>query len=267
MSDFVIQVEHLTKEFRLGVIGRGTLYQDIQSFWAFLHGHEDPNSIIGISNQPRPTGNSNSFLALDDVSFQVRRGAVVGILGANGSGKSTLFKIISQITYPSRGRVILRDRIAALLEVGTGFHYEMTGRQNIFLNGAILGMSRREIIHKFDAIVDFAGVAQFIDTPVKRYSSGMFVRLAFSVAVHLNSEILLIDEVLAVGDVEFQKKCIAKMQELVRDENRTVLFISHNIESIRSLCQHAILLEHGKLTLETDDIEEAIKHYVNENHN
>ncbi|MDR1486135.1 MAG: ABC transporter ATP-binding protein [Planctomycetaceae bacterium] len=263
MSDFVIQVDHLSKEFRLGVIGRGTLYQDLQSWWARLHGREDPNSIIGTKIHGQHNEKRNLFLALDDVSFNIQRGESVGILGANGAGKSTLFKIISQITYPSRGRVILRDRVASLLEIGTGFHNEMTGRQNIFLNGAILGMSRNEIIKKFDMIVDFAEVHQFIDTPVKRYSSGMFVRLAFSVAAHLESEILLIDEVLAVGDAEFQRKCIAKMRELTRDENRTVLFVSHNVESIRSLCSRAILLEHGKLTLETNNVEEAIKRYTN----
>ncbi|MDR2642257.1 MAG: ABC transporter ATP-binding protein [Planctomycetaceae bacterium] len=262
MSDFVIQVEHLSKEFRLGVIGRGTLYQDIQSWWARLHGREDPNSIIGTKIQERTDKNKNLFLALNDVSFNVRCGETVGFLGANGAGKSTLFKIISQITYPSRGRVILCKRVASLLEIGTGFHNEMTGRQNIFLNGAILGMSRSEIMRKFDAIVEFADIHQFIDTPIKRYSSGMFVRLAFSVAAHLESEILLIDEVLAVGDVEFQKKCIAKMRELTRDENKTVLFISHNIDSIRSLCNRAILLEHGNLVLETGNVEEAIRRYT-----
>ncbi|MDR2762716.1 MAG: ABC transporter ATP-binding protein [Planctomycetaceae bacterium] len=260
MSDFAIQVEHLSKEFHLGVIGRGTLYQDIQSWWARLHGREDPNSIIGAKNY-EGHGKSNLFLALNDISFNVCRGETVGILGSNGAGKSTLFKIISQITYPSRGRVILRDRVVSLLEVGAGFHNEMTGRQNIFMNGAILGMSREEIIKKFDAIVDFANVEQFIDTPVKRYSSGMFVRLAFSIAVHLESEILLIDEVLAVGDVEFQKKCIAKMRELTQEENRTVLFISHNVESVRSLCKRAIYLEHGKLILDTNNVETAIKQY------
>ncbi|MDR1478720.1 MAG: ABC transporter ATP-binding protein [Planctomycetaceae bacterium] len=262
MSDFVIEVEHLSKEFRLGVIGRGTLYQDIQSWWAKLHGREDPNSIIGSTSHDR-FGDQNQFLALDDVSFKISRGETVGFLGANGAGKSTLFKIISQITYPSRGRVILRDRVASLLEIGTGFHNEMTGRQNIFLNGAILGMKRNEITKKFDTIVDFAGVGQFIDTPVKRYSSGMFVRLAFAVAVHLDSEILLVDEVLAVGDVEFQKKCIAKMRDLTRDENRTVLFISHNVESIRSLCNRAIYLKNGRLILETNSVEDAIQSYCN----
>ncbi|MDR0391795.1 MAG: ABC transporter ATP-binding protein [Planctomycetaceae bacterium] len=263
MSDFVIRVENLSKEFRLGVIDRGTLYLDIQSWWAKLRGREDPNSIIGTKNLDKKNNNKNRFLALNNVSFNVSRGETVGILGANGAGKSTLFKVISRITYPSRGRVVLCDRVASLLEIGTGFHYEMTGRQNIFLNGAILGMSRSEIMKKFDEIVDFAGVNQFIDTPVKRYSSGMFVRLAFSVAAHLDSEILLIDEVLAVGDAEFQKKCIDKMQQLTRDENRTVLFVSHNIESIRSLCRRAILLEHGNLIMETDNVEEAIKHYTN----
>ncbi|MDR1053066.1 MAG: ABC transporter ATP-binding protein [Planctomycetaceae bacterium] len=262
MSDFVMQVEHLSKEFRLGVIGRGTLYQDIQSWWARLHGRDDPNSIIGTKNHER-FGSQNQFLALDDVSFNVSRGETVGILGSNGAGKSTLFKIISQITYPSRGRVVLRDRVASLLEIGTGFHNEMTGRQNVFLNGAILGMSRNEITEKFDTIVEFAGIEKFIDTPVKRYSSGMFVRLAFSVAVHLDSEILLIDEVLAVGDVEFQKKCIAKMRDLTRDENRTVLFVSHNIESVRSLCNRAIYLKYGRLILDTNNVEEAIQEYSN----
>ncbi|MDR2168561.1 MAG: ABC transporter ATP-binding protein [Planctomycetaceae bacterium] len=266
MLDYVIQVEHLSKEFRLGVVGCGTLYQDIQSWWARLHGQEDPNSIIG-SNNIEKAAKLNLYLALDDVSFNVRRGETVGILGSNGAGKSTLLKIISQITYPSWGRVILRDRVSSLLEIGMGFHNEMTGRQNIFMNGAILGMSRSEIMRKFDAIVDFADVSKFIDTPVKRYSSGMYVRLAFSIAANLDAEILLVDEVLAVGDVEFQRKCIAKMRELTHDENRTVLFVSHNIESIRSLCNRTILLKQGKLIIETDNIEEAIKIYAGNNTN
>jgi lipopolysaccharide transport system ATP-binding protein len=259
----MLQIEHVSKEFHLGVIGYGTLYQDIQSWWARLCGHEDPNSIIGTKNH-NADGKNNLFLALDDISFNVRRGETVGILGSNGAGKSTLFKIISQITYPSCGRIILRDRVASLLEVGTGFHTEMTGRQNIFMNGAILGMSRNEIINKFDQIVEFANIGKFIDTPVKRYSSGMFVRLAFAIAAHLESQILLIDEILAVGDVEFQKKCVKKMRELASEENRTVLLVSHNMESIRSLCKRVIYLENGKLILDTDNIENAIKHYSKE---
>ncbi|MDR1923096.1 MAG: ABC transporter ATP-binding protein [Planctomycetaceae bacterium] len=258
-NDCVIRVEHLSKEFRLGVIGGGTLIKDIQSWWAKIHGRDDPNSIIGTQNHK--SNDRDLFLAIDDVSFVVRRGDTVGVLGTNGAGKSTLFKIISQITMPSRGRVVFKDRVASLLEIGTGFHNEMTGRQNIFMNGAILGMSRQEILKKFDAIIEFSGVGQFIDTPVKRYSSGMFVRLAFSVAAHLESEILLVDEVLAVGDAEFQKKCIAKMQELTRDQNRTILFISHNVASIRSLCNRAIMLEHGKLIMDTDNVDDVIGRY------
>lgn len=259
MSDPVINVEHLSKEFRFGVIGHGTLYQDLQSFWARCRGKEDPNSIVRTAESgPISYG---VFWALDDVSFRIDRGDTVAVIGANGAGKSTLFKILARITGPTRGRIVFKDRIASLLEVGTGFHSEMTGRQNIFLNGAMLGMRRSEIMKKFDLIVDFSGVEQFIDTPVKRYSSGMFVRLAFSIAAHLESEILLVDEVLAVGDAEFQKKCLEKMRQVTQNEGRTVLFVSHNMDAVRQLCRRALLLEHGKLVLDTNDMDEAIRRY------
>ena len=259
MPDCVIQVEHLTKEFRLGVIGHGTLYRDLQSWWARWRGKDDPNSLI----RPDAAGPLayGLFRALDDVSFQVERGETLALLGPNGAGKSTLLKILSRITGPTRGRIVFEDRIASLLEVGTGFHMEMTGRQNIFMNGAMLGMRRSEILRKFDRIVDFSGVERFIDTPVKRYSSGMYVRLAFAIAAHLDAEILLVDEVLAVGDAEFQKKCLAKMRDVTQNEGRTVLFVSHNTEAIRHLCRRAILLENGKLVLETNDIDAAIRRY------
>lgn len=262
MSDIVVHVEHLSKEYRLGVIGHGTLYQDLQSWWARRTGRDDPNSQLSATgaamNASSPTG---TLLALNDVSFQVRRGETLAVIGANGAGKSTLFKILSRITTPTRGRIVYEDRVASLLEVGAGFHEEMTGRQNVYLNGAILGMRQKEITRKFDRIVDFADVDRFIDTPVKRYSSGMYVRLAFSVAAHLDAEILLVDEVLAVGDIGFQKKCIEKLREITQNEGRTVLFVSHNMDSVRNLCRRAIVLEHGKLRLDTTDVDEAIRRY------
>lgn len=263
MSDFVIETRNLGKDYRLGVLGYGTLYHDLQTWWARLRGRDDPNARIEHVKRPqRPAeGRIDRFTALDDVSFRVRRGETLGVIGANGAGKSTLLKILSRITAPTRGRVVFQDRIASLLEIGTGFHMELTGRENIFMNGAMLGMKRREIAKKFDRIVDFAEIDAFIDTPVKRYSSGMYVRLAFAVAAHLDAEILLVDEVLAVGDAEFQKKCLGKMQDATRNEGRTVLFVSHNMEAVRRLCRRAILLERGRLVLETDDVSEAIRRY------
>jgi lipopolysaccharide transport system ATP-binding protein len=252
MSCVVIKVENVYKEYRLGTISHGTLYKDLQSWWARARGKEDPNSIISMS-QPHGVQRSSGadsrnphILALSDVSFDVQKGEILGIIGRNGAGKSTLLKILSEVTAPTKGSVRIRGRIASLLEVGTGFHPELTGRENIYLNGAILGMSRREIGKKFDEIVDFAEVGKFIDTPVKRYSSGMYVRLAFAVAAHLEQEILVLDEVLAVGDAQFQKKCLGKMGDAARD-GRTVLFVSHNMAAVRSLCGKAILLEAGRL--------------------
>lgn len=258
MNDTVVRLEHVTKEYRLGTIGQGMLYRDIQSWWAGVRGKEDPNikiSLSGISTT------KDSFLALDDVSFDVKRGEVVGIIGRNGAGKSTLLKIISRVTAPTKGEVKLNGRVASLLEVGTGFHPELTGRENIYLNGAILGMRKNEIIRKFDAIVDFAEVEKFIDTPVKRYSSGMYVRLAFAVAAHLEPEILIVDEVLSVGDVQFQKKCLGKMGEISRSGGRTVLYVSHNLQSVSDLCSKAFLLNEGSV-MSSGETEKVVNAYV-----
>jgi lipopolysaccharide transport system ATP-binding protein len=239
----VIKVENLSKEYQLGVIGHGTLYRDLQSYWARLRGKEDPNSKV--HDKTRVHG--DRFWALQDISFEIEAGDRVGIIGRNGAGKSTLLKILSRVTTPSKGNVKIKGRIASLLEVGTGFHPELTGRENIYLNGAILGMSKSEVKSKFDEIVDFSGVEDFIDTPVKRYSSGMYVRLAFAVAAHLDPEILIVDEVLAVGDMAFQKKCLGKMEDVSKNQGRTVLFVSHNIPAIVSLCNISILLSNGSL--------------------
>ncbi len=263
MSDTVISVENLSKYYRLGTIGSSTLRDDVDRLWARVRGKPDPLSKIGHSsldvhhssnghsqetNDKGQTTNktqpSDSIWALRDVSFEVKQGEVVGIIGRNGAGKSTLLKILSRITAPTSGVVKVKGRIASLLEVGTGFHPELTGRENIFLNGAILGMRRAEIEKKFDEIVAFAEVEKFIDTPVKRYSSGMYVRLAFAVAAHLEPEILLVDEVLAVGDAAFQKKCLGKMGDVAR-EGRTVLFVSHNMHAILRLCQSVVWLQNG----------------------
>ncbi|MDR0704038.1 MAG: ATP-binding cassette domain-containing protein [Planctomycetaceae bacterium] len=253
----MINIDHISKEYRLGMIGYGTLMHDLQSMWMRWRGKEDPNQRLDASN----SSGSGRFLALDNVSFQVRCGETLGIIGANGAGKSTLLKILSRITAPSSGRIIFSGRIASLLEVGTGFHLELTGRENIFMNGAILGMTRREILRKFDQIVDFSGVERFLDTPVKRYSSGMYVRLAFAVATHLDAEILLVDEVLAVGDTEFQKKCLGRMRNATQNEGRTVLFVSHNMEAVQRICNRIVLLEHGTMQLDTDHVSEAINRY------
>jgi len=246
MSNTVIKVEHLTKKYDLGVINTGTLAKDLNRWWARLRGKPDPTLKIGQQDHGNRKG--ESILALDDVSFTVQQGEVLGIIGPNGAGKSTLLKILSQVTAPTSGVVKVKGRIGSLLEVGTGFHPELTGRENIYLNGAILGMTRQEVDLKFDEIVDFSGVEKFIDTPVKRYSSGMYVRLAFAVSAHLDPEILIVDEVLAVGDIEFQKKCLGKMGD-VANAGRTVIFVSHNMATINSLCERVILLEQGKKAL------------------
>jgi len=252
MSNIIIRVENLSKQYRLGNIGTGTLRSDFQRFWANLTGKEDPTLKIGQENtlqsqEPRTKNQDDYVWALRDINFEVKQGEVLGIIGKNGAGKSTLLKILSQVTTPSTGNVKVKGRIASLLEVGTGFHPELTGRENIFLNGAILGMYKTEIRSKFDEIVDFAGVAKYIDTPVKRYSSGMYVRLAFAVAAHLEPEILIIDEVLSVGDAEFQKKCLGKMKDVSKLDHRTVLYVSHNLPSVQAICDQAIFLEYGKI--------------------
>ena len=265
----VIRVEHLSKAYRFGEIGYGTLYREMQSWWARLRKREDPNARIvehrletGVAFHPERSSDDGRFLALDDVSFSVRKGETVGIIGRNGAGKSTLLKILSQVTAPTQGAVKLRGRVTSLLEVGTGFHPELSGRENVYLNGAILGMSRAEVTRKLPDIVDFAEIGHFIDTPVKRYSSGMYVRLAFAVAAHLEPDILILDEVLAVGDVKFVKKCMEKMQA-VRDEGRTILLVTHGMASVLDLCPRSILLDDGKVVMDGPS-EEVIRHYTGE---
>ena len=242
MSDLAIKIDHVSKEYRLGAIGGGTLRGDLQSFWARVRHKEDPNLKIG---ETQITGKNQRFLALEDVSFDVKKGEIVGIIGHNGAGKSTLLKLLSRVTAPTKGEIGINGRIASMLEVGTGFHPELTGRENVYMNGAILGMTKAEITRKFDEIVEFAEMSKFIDTPVKRYSSGMYVKLAFAVAAHLDSEILVMDEVLAVGDMKFQEKCLGKMSDVSNQEGRTVLYVSHNMNTIRNLCKRCVVLDHG----------------------
>ena len=248
MDSPMIEIKNISKEYRLGAIGGRTLNAEIQTKIAKLRGKEDPNSKIGAKQY----AHNERFLALDGVSFDVQPGEAVGIIGHNGAGKSTLLKLISRVTAPSAGEILLRGRVASMLEVGTGFHPELTGRENVYMNGAILGMTKKEIDSKFDQIVEFAEMAQFIDTPVKRYSSGMYVKLAFSVAAHLDSEIMIMDEVLAVGDAKFQNKCLGKMGDEAQSNNRTILYVSHNMSTIQRLCTRVIVLDHGKLVYDGD---------------
>ncbi len=254
----VISVEHLSKIYRLGQIGTGTFSNDLEVWWAKMRGK--PNPMLRIGETDHGNRDGEELWALRDVSFTVEQGEVLGIIGRNGAGKSTLLKILSRVTAPTSGRIKVKGRIASLLEVGTGFHPELTGRENIYLNGAILGMSKQEITRKFDEIVDFSEVEKFIDTPVKRYSSGMYVRLAFAVAAHLDPEILIVDEVLAVGDAEFQKKCLGKMGDVAK-EGRTVLFVSHNMAAVSALCRNGIVLQDGKLA-GFYPVNEAINYYI-----
>jgi lipopolysaccharide transport system ATP-binding protein len=247
MSSSVIKVENLSKQYRLGTVSTGTLSHDLNRWWHAVRGKEDPYLKIGDENDRTQKGDSEYVWALKDINFDIKQGELVGIIGRNGAGKSTLLKILSRTTSPSIGSIKIKGRVASLLEVGTGFHPELSGRDNIFLNGAILGMTRLEIKRKFDEIVDFAGVERYIDTPVKRYSSGMYVRLAFAVAAHLEPEILIVDEVLAVGDADFQKKALGKMKDVSSSEGRTVLFVSHNMAALQKLCKSALLLQHGKI--------------------
>lgn len=260
MSETIIKIEHVSKEYRLGAIGGGTLRGDLQSLMARIRGKEDPNARIG---QDVYTKNQR-FLALDDVSFSIQKGERVGIIGHNGAGKSTLLKLLSRVTAPTKGTISYNGRIASMLEVGTGFHPELTGRENIYLNGAILGMTKAEIAEKFDDIVAFAEMEKFVDTPVKRYSSGMYVKLAFAVAAHLDSDILVMDEVLAVGDMKFQQKCLGKMDDVSKSEGKTVLYVSHNMNTIRQLCNRCIVLDHGKVIFD-GDVEKAIEIYLERN--
>ncbi|MFD2909793.1 ABC transporter ATP-binding protein [Flavobacterium ardleyense] len=248
MSKVVIKAENISKQYRLGLVGTGTVRDDMKRWWHKVRGKEDPFLKIGEANDRSSKGESDYVWSLRDINFEINQGDSVGIIGRNGAGKSTLLKILSQVTQPTTGKIYTKGRIASLLEVGTGFHPEMTGRENIYLNGAILGMRKHEITRKFDEIVAFSGVERYIDTPVKRYSSGMYVRLAFAVAAHLESEILIVDEVLAVGDADFQKKCLGKMNDVSKGEGRTVLFVSHNMAAIQELCSKAIILENGTVS-------------------
>ena len=261
-KNIAIRAENISKQYRLGEVGTGTISHDLNRFWAKLRGKEDPFLKIGESNDRSQKGGSDYVWSLKDINFEIEKGDAVGIIGRNGAGKSTLLKLLSRVTKPTTGHFDVDGRIASLLEVGTGFNPEMTGRENIFLNGAILGMRKHEIKKKFDEIVDFSGVERYIDTPVKRYSSGMYVRLAFAVAAHLESEILIVDEVLAVGDAEFQKKCLGKMGDVSKGEGRTVLFVSHNMGAVQTLCNKGILLEKGNLKY-NGDVVSTLSHYYN----
>ena len=261
MSNIAIKIKHVSKEYRLGTIGGGTLRGDLQSLWAKMRHQEDPNSLVGTGVN---TYSNDRFLALNDVSFEVRKGEALGIIGHNGAGKSTLLKLLSRVTAPTDGTISYNGRIASMLEVGTGFHPELTGRENVYMNGAILGMTKAEIDKKFDQIVAFAEMEKFIDTPVKRYSSGMYVKLAFAVAAHLDSEIMVMDEVLAVGDMKFQQKCLGKMGDAAGSEGKTVLYVSHNMNTIRQLCTRCIVLDHGRIVFD-GDTEAAIAVYMEKN--
>ncbi len=259
MEEIMLKVDRVSKQYVLGQIGDTTLRDDLQRLSARRHGRDDPTSVIG----EKVYGRNEVFLALDNVSFEVKRGERVGIIGPNGAGKSTLLKLISRVTAPTSGTIGLNGRVASMLEVGTGFHQELTGRENIYMNGAILGMTKREIESKMENIIDFSECRKFIDTPVKRYSSGMYVKLAFSVAAHLDSEIMIMDEVLAVGDMAFQKKCLTKMSDVARSEGRTILYVSHNMNTIRQLCDRVIVLQHGRVLFD-GDVEEGIGVYLGE---
>jgi len=251
MSNPIIKVENLSKAYQIGQIGTGTISRDIERFWMTrVLGKDDPFLKIGETNDRTIKGASDIVWSLKDINFEINQGEAVGIIGKNGAGKSTLLKLLSRVTSPTTGEIKVKGRIASLLEVGTGFHPELSGKENIYLNGAILGMRKKEITRKLDEIIDFSGVERYIDTPVKRYSSGMYVRLAFAVAAHLESEILIVDEVLAVGDAEFQKKCLGKMGDISKGQGRTVLFVSHNMAAVKSLCQRGIILENGTIKFE-----------------
>lgn len=260
MRDVILKVENLSKQYRLGTVGTGTISHDLNRWWAKIRGKDDPYLKVGESNDRSSKGSSEYVWALKDINFDVKRGEVLGIIGKNGAGKSTLLKILSKVTGPTTGSIKSKGRIASLLEVGTGFHPEMTGRENIFLNGAILGMTKKEIKSKLDEIVTFSGCERYIDTPVKRYSSGMKVRLAFAVAAHLEPDILVVDEVLAVGDAEFQKKAIGKMQDISKGDGRTVLFVSHNMAAVKSLCTKSLVLENGEIVF-SGEVTEGISFY------
>jgi lipopolysaccharide transport system ATP-binding protein len=262
MSRTIIEVENISKLYKLGSIGTGTLTHDLNRWWHKMRKKEDPYAAVASQNDKTQKSDDGYIWSLKDVSFDINEGEVFGIIGKNGSGKSTLLKILSKITKPTKGEIRIDGRIASLLEVGTGFHPELTGRENVFLNGAILGMRKNEIKKRFDAIVDFSGIERYIDTPVKKYSSGMYVRLAFSVAAHLEPDILVIDEVLAVGDGEFQEKCLGKMEDVSKNQGRTVLFVSHSIAAVKQLCTKGLLLEDGlkKMSGPMDEVLNIYQH-------
>lgn len=264
MNDTILKFENISKQYRLGLVGTGTISHDLNRWWYRIRGKQDPYLKIGEVNNRAIKGDSQYVWALKDVNFEVKRGEVLGIIGKNGAGKSTLLKILSKVTSPTTGVIKTKGRIASLLEVGTGFHPELTGRENIYLNGAILGMTKTEIKSKLDEIVDFSGCERYIDTPVKRFSSGMRVRLAFAVAAHLEPEILVIDEVLAVGDAEFQKKALGKMQDISKSEERTILFVSHDMGAINTLCSRLIVLNNGK-SKQYESVEKGIQSYLDQN--
>lgn len=260
--EIAVKISGVKKKYKLGQIGGGTLKADMESWWAKVRGNEDPNSIIGEDER----SNGTVFMALNGVDLTIYKGEAIGIIGSNGAGKSTLLKLLSRVTAPTEGEIDLYGRITSMLEVGTGFSGELTGRENVYMNGAILGMTKAEIDTKMEQIIEFSEVREFIDTPVKRYSSGMFVKLAFSVAAHLDSEIMIMDEVLAVGDVNFQTKCLNKMRDASKEEGRTVLYVSHNMNTIRKLCDRCIVLDKGKVAFD-GDVEEAIQIYLGSNSN
>jgi len=260
-KNIILKAENISKQYRLGTVGTGTLSHDLNRWWHKIRGKEDPYLKVGETNDRSTKGDSEYVWALQDINFEVEEGEVLGIIGKNGAGKSTLLKILSKVTAPTTGVIKSRGRIASLLEVGTGFNPELTGRENIYLNGAILGMTKKEITSKLDEIIEFSGCERYIDTPTKRYSSGMTVRLAFAVAAFLEPEILVVDEVLAVGDAEFQKKAIGKMQDISREGGRTVLFVSHNMAAVKSLCTRGMLIEHGR-TIFLGDIDDTIDLYL-----
>lgn len=262
----ILKAENISKQYRLGLVGTGTIAHDLNRFWHRIRGKEDPYLQVGSINDRSAKATEDYVWALQDINFEVEQGEVLGIIGKNGAGKSTLLKLLSRVTSPTTGVIKSNGRIASLLEVGTGFHPELTGRENIFLNGAILGMTKAEISSKIDEIIEFSGCEMYIDTPTKRYSSGMTVRLAFAVAAHLEPDILVIDEVLAVGDAEFQKKAIGKMQDISKGEGRTVLFVSHNMVSVKQLCSKCIVLEKGLIAFE-GTVDRGIKHYLSNKRN
>lgn len=263
-NETILFADNISKQYRLGEVGTGTISHDLNRWWHRISGKENPYLKIGEDNNQSNFGKNDYFWALQDINFEVKRGEILAIIGKNGAGKSTLLKILSRVTSPSQGIIKANGRIASLLEVGTGFHGEMTGRENIYLNGAILGMTKKEITSKIDEIIDFSGVERYIDTPVKRYSSGMYVRLAFAVAAHLESEILIVDEVLAVGDADFQKKCLGKMSDISKIGGRTVLFVSHNMSAVKSLCTRGIVMEKGKIKFD-GGVSDALTTYQKSN--